>query len=78
MHQHVFDTPLSRPEGLPWRKSQRSNPSGNCVELAPLPTGEIALRNSRFPCGPVLIYTKDEIEAFLGGVKDGDFDNLIG
>jgi hypothetical protein len=36
------------------------------------------MRNSRDPEGPALIYTPAEIEAFLGGVRDGDFDNLLG
>jgi hypothetical protein len=35
------------------------------------------MRNSRDPEGPALIYTRAEIEAFLGGVNDGDFDNLL-
>ena len=35
-----------------WQKSWHSNPNGECVELAALPTGEIAMRNSRFPAGP--------------------------
>lgn len=60
-----------------WRKSRRSNPSGNCVELARLQSGEVAVRNSRHPSGPTLIYTPAEIEAFIGGAKDGDFDDLI-
>lgn len=60
-----------------WQKSRRSNPSGNCVELAALPDGTIAVRNSRDPEGPALIYTPDEIEAFLGGVRDGDFDHFL-
>ena len=38
-----------------WQKSWHSNPNGECVELAALPTGEIAMRNSRFPAGPVLL-----------------------
>lgn len=62
---------------LAWQKSYLSNPSGNCVELAELPTGEIAVRNSRDPEGAVLVYTREEIEAFIGGAKDGDFDYLI-
>jgi hypothetical protein len=60
-----------------WQKSSRSNPSGNCVELAMLPGGEIAMRNSRDPDGPALIYTSAEIAAFVQGAKEGDFDNFL-
>jgi len=60
-----------------WLKSQHSNPNGACVELAALPSGEIAMRNSRFPVGPVLLYTQAEITAFLAGAKDGEFDHII-
>jgi hypothetical protein len=63
-------------DGVVWRKSARSNPSGNCVELAALPGGGFAVRNSRYPEGPALVYTRAEIEAFIGGAKDGDFDDL--
>ena len=63
---------------LLWLKSRRSNPSGNCVELAELPDGAgVAVRNSRDPEGPALIYTSAEITAFILGAKDGDFDHLI-
>jgi len=60
-----------------WQKSGRSNPSGNCVELAGLPDGGVAVRNSRDPEGPALIYTYDELVAFIEGARDGDFDNLL-
>jgi Domain of unknown function (DUF397) len=59
-----------------WRKSSASNPSGSCVELARAPGGAIAVRNSRFPSGPALIYTPAELSAFLDGVKLGEFDDL--
>ena len=60
-----------------WQKSWHSNPNGECVELAALPSGEIAMRNSRFPSGPILLYTQAEITAFLAGAKDGEFDHLL-
>ncbi len=62
---------------LLWRKSARSNASGNCVELAQLPEGGVALRNSRDPEGPALLFTRDEIMAFVHGVRAGDFDDLV-
>lgn len=68
----------TRLHGVTWQKSARSNPNGNCVELAALPGGGAAVRNSRHPEGPALIYTPAEITAFLQGAKDGDFDHLLG
>jgi hypothetical protein len=64
--------------GVSWRKSARSGALGNCVEVAVLPSGEIAVRNSRFPDGPALVYTRAEIAAFLAGAKDGEFDDVLG
>lgn len=78
MHQMENGVPAGELLGVTWQKSRRSNPSGNCVELAKLPHGGgIAVRNSRDPDGPALIYTLAEVEAFILGARDGDFDNLI-
>lgn len=60
--------------GAPWRKSSHSGAVGNCVEVAPLPSGAMAIRHSRDPGGPALIFTHAEFVAFLGGAKDGEFD----
>jgi len=60
---------------LAWRKAQRSVANGACIELAPF-GGKIAVRDSKDPDGPVLIYTADEFRAFLDGAKKGEFDDL--
>jgi hypothetical protein len=69
--------PASEFRGAVWHKSNYSNPNGNCVEVAVLPDGTVAVRNSRQPGGPALIYAPDEITAFIRGVKDGQFDYLV-
>ena len=75
---HTYNgMPASELSGVTWQKSQYSNPNGACVEVATLPGGEIAVRNSRFPGGPVLVYTRAEIAAFLAGAKDGEFDHVL-
>lgn len=77
MNQTYNGMPAADLTEVAWRKSRYSNSQGNCVELAELPDGGIAVRNSRFPDGPALIYTRDEIRALVLGVKDGEFDGLF-
>jgi hypothetical protein len=63
---------------LSWRKSRRSGALGNCVELAPLADGVIAVRDSRQPHGPVLVYSRAKLATFLAGAKDGEFGGGCG
>lgn len=59
-----------------WRKSTHSGQLGNCVEAGALEGGDVAVRHSRHPGGPALIFTREEMAAFLAGAKDGEFDDL--
>jgi hypothetical protein len=60
-----------------WTASKHGDAQAACAELAALPGGSIAMRNSRDGDGPALIYTEAEIAAFIAGAKDGEFDHLI-
>ena len=59
-----------------WVKSSLSFSNGNCLEVAELPGGSVGVRNSREPAGPVLSFTREEWDAFLGGARRGDFDRF--
>jgi Domain of unknown function (DUF397) len=55
-----------------WHKSSRSGNNG-CVEVA-FVEDQVAVRDSKQHGGPVLVFTAHEWEAFLSGVRDGEFD----
>ncbi len=64
-----MSTDLSR---AVWRKSTKSAANGGCVEVADL-GDQFALRDSKNPDGPVLLFTAFEWECFLHGVDKGEF-----
>ena len=68
MDRHVNGVRAPLPAAGAWRKSSYSNPSGNCLEAAEL-DGGVALRDSRFPDGPALVFTRATWDAFVRGVK---------
>ena len=58
-----------------WFKSSFSSSNGgNCVEVASNLSGIVAVRDSKNPDGPVLVFTPDEWQAFVAGVHAGEFD----
>ncbi|WP_307832713.1 DUF397 domain-containing protein [Planomonospora sp. ID91781] len=69
-----------------WRKSSHSGGGSNCIEVALADDAQAVgghkadaerlflVRDSKDPDGPVLTFTPSEWDAFLAGVKDGEFD----
>ena len=61
--------------GAEWRKASYSNSNGGaCVEVAGNLPGVVAVRDSKDPHGPALIFTPDEWYAFAAGIRGGEVD----
>jgi Domain of unknown function (DUF397) len=77
-----MDTPAAAdragmPEpGARWVKSSLSFSNGNCVQVAFLADGMVGVRHSMNSEGPVIRFTPGEWRAFLGGVRNGEFDSF--
>jgi hypothetical protein len=61
-----------------WKKSSLSSYNTDCVEVAGLSGDTIKVRDSKNPRGGVLNFTQSEWDAFLGGVRNGEFDRKTG
>ncbi len=47
---------------------------GNCVAVGVGPDGRVAVRDTKDPGGPELLFTPEEWAAFTAGVRNGEFD----
>ena len=56
-----------------WQKSSYSQGNGNCVEVAFLDDGAVAVRDSKDRSGPSLTFTEAEWAAFGAGMSGGEF-----
>jgi len=61
-----------------WRKSSLSAYGQDCVEVAGLHGDIIRVRDSKNPRGGILNFTTAEWDAFIGGVRNGEFDRKPG
>lgn len=59
-----------------WKKASHSRSNGECVEVATLSDGSVAVRDSKDPDGAVLRFTRGEMLAFVRGVRAGEFDEF--
>jgi hypothetical protein len=57
-----------------WVKSSLSSYNGECVEVQGLTDDTIRVRDSKNPRAGVLNFTPGEWDAFIGGVRNGEFD----
>jgi Domain of unknown function (DUF397) len=60
---------------LAWRVAHNCS-GGSCVRVAPS-QDTILIGDSKHPHGPVLSYTREEFAAFVRGIREGDFDDLL-
>jgi hypothetical protein len=64
------------PSAIHWRTSSFSGNNGTCVEVAALPDGHIAVRNSKHRDYGTILFTPAELNAWISGIKTGEFDDL--
>jgi len=61
-------------ENLQWYKSSFSSANGQCCMCARLDDGGMAIKDSKNPDDSILIFSRSEWQAFIGGVKLSEFD----
>lgn len=64
--------PAARDNGVAFRISSYCA-HGGCVAVG-VERDEVVVRSSRIPDSPVLRFTAEEWDAFVAGVRDGEFD----
>jgi hypothetical protein len=66
---------MSKADGqVTWVKSSLSISNGQCVQVAGYGNGDVGVKNSRG--GPALRFTSQEWQAFVHGVRNGEFDDF--
>jgi hypothetical protein len=60
-----------------WRKSGRSNSTGSCVEFASVGGEWVAVRDSKDPHGPALVFGRADVAELVSGLKAGRYDDLL-
>jgi hypothetical protein len=58
--------------GAAWFKSSRSSSNGQCVEVA-FVDKRVAVRDSKDPAGPVLVFNQKAWSTFVAGIAADEF-----
>jgi hypothetical protein len=59
---------------IAWLRSSRCSINGSCVEVANLADGRVMVRDGKAAeDSPLLVFSGEEWNAFISGVKNGDF-----
>ena len=58
------------PSRVMWRKSSHSGANGSCIEAGSPALDTVAVRDSKNPDGPRLVFTAGQWKAFTGSLKD--------
>lgn len=69
---------MSTPDlaGSAWRKSTYSQQDGACVEVAGNLQGIVAVRDSKDPAGPALVFSRPEFAGFIRCLAADDLTAL--
>lgn len=59
-----------------WRTSSFSGNNGTCVEVAALPDGHIAVRNSKHRDDGTILFTRAELNTWISSIKTSELDDL--
>jgi Domain of unknown function (DUF397) len=64
----------STAEAIEWRVSSWCAGNGDCVAVGLLPGGHVLLKDTKHPDGPQLRFDASEWQAFIAGIRAGEFD----
>lgn len=59
-----------------WKKSSASNPQGNCLYVRRSTNDDIVITESDDPYGTLIFTSPANFQAFIDGVKAGEFDEF--
>lgn len=57
--------------------SRACEAAGNCVEVGLLPSGHVAVADSKDIGSTLLLFTPSEWDDFIAGAKAGEFDRTV-